>query len=86
VSCHLLDKNVLLYELISSQQIDTIVLLKVLTEWVTLGHNHTRRDSKKRSRTKNAEVKNVPGKTVRCACGADLRAQPTADFGLKIFF
>ena len=31
-----LDKKALLYELISSQQIDTIVLPKVLTEWVAL--------------------------------------------------
>jgi len=29
---------------------------------------------------------NTPGKTARCACGADLRAQPTVDLGFKIFF
>jgi len=29
--------------------------------------------------------KNTPGKTVRRTCGADLRAQPTVDFGFKIF-
>src|SRR4029434_3276007 len=32
----IVDKKVLLYELISSQQIDTIVLLKVLKEWVAI--------------------------------------------------
>jgi len=30
-------------------------------------------------------VKNLPGKTAQCACGAGLRAQPTVDFVFKIF-
>jgi len=47
---------------------------------VILGHDHTRRDFKKCSRSKNAL-----GKTTRRACGTDLRAQSIVDFGFTIF-